>query len=356
MRRIFTSIVITAAFVVASFNSFGQDCAFSTTNPNPTPAFTATQNVTSGSFSSTNQTTIGTFRNGQNDDLSSPIYYYNSSQNTIYFKYHLASASNPNATINGYTITIVYGAANLTISCSGGAIGTISTTGADYYFSISNISFPASTNFRIKLNLDVAGGGSNRSVVATSFQANGQVASSGATLPVKFSNFEATPSNNSVSLKWMVAAEDNMNGYAIEKSTDGRNFSSIGFVSANGQSNYSFVDGKPSSTTYYRVKSLDVDGRYNYSTVALVKSGKSLIVLKAFPSPVISNLTIQHATATAGSNITISAEDGRVVKSVIPTTGTQQTEINLSSVRAGLYLVRYINADGEMETLKILKK
>jgi hypothetical protein len=159
-----------------------------------------------------------------------------------------------------------------------------------------------------------------------------------------------------VLLKWKVATEENLSGYTVEKSTDGRNFSKIGFVAANGVNNYSFTDTKSSATSYYRIKSVDVDGKYAYSTVAMVKSGKSLIVLKAFPSPIIRNLTIQHPTALAGSIITISAEDGRVMKSVVPAQGTQQTEIDLSTARSGLYLIRFTNSNGEAETLKVVKQ
>jgi len=123
-----------------------------------------------------------------------------------------------------------------------------------------------------------------------------------------------------------------------------------------GQSTYSFVDTKPSTISYYRIKSIDANGRYTYSSIALVKAGKSMIVLKAFPSPFTKNLSIQHATADPGSLITISAEDGRLIKSVAPITGTQQTDIDLSAAKAGLYLVRFKNGNGRTETLKILKQ
>lgn len=178
----------------------------------------------------------------------------------------------------------------------------------------------------------------------------------GASLPVKFQALEAIPFHNSVALKWSVGTEDNLSGYTVEKSTDGRNFSKIGFVGASGENNYSFVDTRPSATSYYRIQSMDVDGSYGYSTVAVVKAGKSMIVLKAFPSPVVTNLTVQHPTAKAGSIITIISEDGRLIKSIVPSAGTQQTHIDLSAAKAGFYLVRFTTGSGEVETLKVLKQ
>lgn len=175
-------------------------------------------------------------------------------------------------------------------------------------------------------------------------------------LPVKFSSLDARATNSSVSLKWNVATEENLSGYNVERSADGSSFSKIGFVKAEGNNSYSFVDSKPSSISYYRIKSVDIDGRYAYSTVALVKGGKSMIVLKAFPIPFIKNVSIQHPTAVAGSLITISSQDGRTIKSIVPAVGMQQTDVDLSLAKAGLYLVRFNNGNGEVETLKILKQ
>jgi Secretion system C-terminal sorting domain len=363
MRRIFTSLTAFACLVAISFNSFGQTCSVSTTNPNPTPAFGQTLAINSGNGFSTpatpasaHQTTLGTWDKGDADQLFSPIYYYNSSQSTIYFKYDLSLPSTGSVSPS-YTITIIYGANGAqSFTCSGtwGSVTPITNSSTTYYFSISGISMPASTNFRIVLSLATTN--SDKDIVGAAFQANAILATAGAALPVKFSTFEVTPSSTSVSLKWMVATEQNLSGYSVEKSADGRNFTNIGFVNAIGDDSYSFVDTKASATTYYRIKSVDVDGRFSYSTVAMVKAGKSIIVLKAFPMPVIKTVSIQHGTAAAGSLITISSEDGRMIKSVNPAVGTQQTDIDLSSAKAGLYLVRFTNASGEAETLKIVKQ
>jgi len=47
-------------------------------------------------------------------------------------------------------------------------------------------------------------------------------------LPVKFSSLDARTTNNAVSLNWVVATEDDLIGYEIEKSNDGRNYTEIG--------------------------------------------------------------------------------------------------------------------------------
>jgi hypothetical protein len=81
-----------------------------------------------------------------------------------------------------------------------------------------------------------------------------------------------------------------------------------------------------------------------------------MIILNAFPSPFVSSFSLDHGTATTGSLITISGQDGRAIKTIIPAVGSQRTPVDLSAAKAGMYLVRYKNGNGEVETLKILKQ
>jgi hypothetical protein len=106
---------------------------------------------------------------------------------------------------------------------------------------------------------------------------------------------------------------------------------------------------------YYRIQSVDVNGKYGYSTVIFVKNNQSLAIIKAFPVPAFRNLTIQHGSASAETIICISSADGRIINRVVPTPGTQQTQIELSSVKAGIYLVSYTNKK-ETSTIKIVKQ
>lgn len=368
MRRIFTSTIFVAALAVASFNSNAQACHASTSNPlSPaipgTPGFGATFSINASEGFSGNRTPITTWPEATaNTTLISPVFYYDNAQTATYFKIHLTPDGNNKAMdITSYSISVKYGAgAGVVQSCNsvpGNSITIPGTSaGTDLYFWIDGISIPAGTNFQITLTLTLGSStGTTHNEIASAYQSNG-VYRANAALPVKFQALDAKAVNSAVSLKWNVATEENLSGYSIERSTDGRNFSQISFVGASGQSDYSFVDSKPTTTAYYRIKSVDLNGRYGYSTVALVKSGKSTIVLKAFPSPVIKSVSIQHPTATAGTSISVSSADGRIMKTIVPATGMQQTEIDLSAAKAGLYLVRFNSGNGESETLKILKQ
>jgi hypothetical protein len=281
---------------------------------------------------------------------------YSTTQNSVTVGFNLLSTANGaggSTTVNSYSISVLYGSGPTTLTCSGGSFTVANTTATTYYFTISGITLPTA-NFRVSITFNLSNGA--KDINTSNFQSNATLAPAGAALPVKFQTFEATPSSNSISLKWMVATEENLSGYDIERSTDGKNFAKIGFVSANNQPSYTFVDSKSSATTYYRIRSVDLDGRYAFSTIALIKAGKSMIMLNAFPSPFTSSFNLDHGTATSGSLITISGQDGRAIKTIIPTVGSQRTPVDLSTAKAGMYLIRYKNSNGEVETLKILKQ
>jgi hypothetical protein len=204
--------------------------------------------------------------------------------------------------------------------------------------------------------MDIPAG--DRTIRANTLTTNAILGSADASipLPVKFSSFGAKAVLEGVDLNWMVGIEDQLKGYEVEKSTDEKNFSTISFVPASGQSSYSFMDAQPAAVTYYRIKSVDLDGKFGYSAIVSVKSGQTSVVLRAFPTPVRKDLTIQHNAATVSTRISISSIDGRLIQTIMPLTGSQQTTVDLSSARAGLYIVRFESGTGDVQTLKVMKQ
>lgn len=361
MRRIFTSTIFVAAFAVASFNSFGQ-CGGVIENFNNTGGSTAGFSGTTpagGSFGLNSNKLRFTVPNGGGSfTLTTRTFSLANGASTINYGFALAAPNN--ASISGTTVAVKYVNTSGTIttssasSVSGGAVTSGNNTDVCSTVATPGNMSTTSRSFQLIFTFSASGNGDPNFFTIDDYRTSSLF--SNAPLPVKFQSLDARQLNSAVALKWNVATEEDLSGYSIERSNDGRNFSQIAFVSASGQSDYSFVDSKPGSVSYYRIKSVDINGRYGYSTVALVKSGNSTIVVKAFPSPVIKNVSIQHPTAVAGNSIIISSADGRVIKTIIPAAGAQQTDVDLSSAKAGLYVVRFNGTNGESETLKILKQ
>jgi hypothetical protein len=355
MKSSFTLFAAILSLLCITNISFGQTCSMSTTDPNPSPAFSTAQTVDElNGFTSPDQSPVGKFPKGTTTTLESPVYFYTSAQSATYFKYNLATTTG-SSLITGYSITL-YCETLAPQTCSNTVSYPVTTSGTDFYFSISPLTaIPSNKYYRVVITLTLAGGG-NKDVFATSFQSNGRLAPAGTILPVKFSSFDVSTSGSTNNLVWNVGAEENLSGYEIERSADGRSFSRIAFINATGSSRYAYADPKISGNVYYRIKSVDVDGRFGYSAVVAIKNGETGVVLNAFPMPVLSDVTIQHEAATKGSLITISSVEGRTIKSITPAAGAQQTVINFSSLNKGVYMLRFTTQDGTVETLKLIRQ
>ena len=207
---------------------------------------------------------------------------------------------------------------------------------------------------RIELTTSTGVGLAGQTVTFDDFRTNGTVAN--APLPVTFVGFDAKKSSNGIQVTWKVAGEENVNHYEIERSEDGRSFTSISSVAIGKKDTYTYFDAGAGTTAYYRIKNVDNDGKFKYSNIARVTNGKSSIVITAFPQPVVNQLTVQHPAIGANGLLTLSSADGRIVSMIRPVAGTMQTFINTSVLQKGLYVLRLDDGNGNTETMKVIKQ
>lgn len=89
-------------------------------------------------------------------------------------------------------------------------------------------------------------------------------------------SFEVQTSEKWVSLKWMAAADAGFNHYEVERSFDGQSYKTVGLVmdgfdAANAQKAFQFRDKKSDcqgqTQVYYRMKQVNKDGSFTYSSV-----------------------------------------------------------------------------------------
>jgi hypothetical protein len=186
---------------------------------------------------------------------------------------------------------------------------------------------------------------------------NFTLSASAAPLPVTFFGFVTKENaDGSTKLLWNVGEEVNVNNYSVERSIDGRTFTSIGTVDASGKTVYSFDDSQPiKGTVYYRVKNNDLDGQSKYTGVIKL-SGIRASKLQLYPQPATSQAFLQHEKAPAKAIISILTMDGRVVKQIKAAANTFQTQLNIGELGAGIYFVKYDDNQGDVQTLKLIKK
>lgn len=178
-------------------------------------------------------------------------------------------------------------------------------------------------------------------------------------LPVEFARFDGSFQNGSVELEWATASELNSDVFVVERSENGTRFSEIGKVDAAGESDdlleYSFTDANPiSGAAYYRLREIDLDGTEMFSDIILVRSSDKEVTVEVFPNPTAESITIRGAEDfTTGTTIDFYAADGRLVKTVVPTIGTQ-IQVDLSDLTTGMYLIRIGNGRSQ-QTMTIQK-
>ena len=94
-------------------------------------------------------------------------------------------------------------------------------------------------------------------------------------LPVTFLYVQAQNILNGIECNWASSFEANNQKFAVERSADGIFFEGIGEVkgalNAMEIKRYSYIDTKPLiGANYYRIKQIDLDGKYSYSSIVKV--------------------------------------------------------------------------------------
>ena len=141
-------------------------------------------------------------------------------------------------------------------------------------------------------------------------------------LPVDFISIAAAKSSTGVQVSWKVAGERGIANYSIERSSDARNFSSVGTVTATGSGyvdkdiTYSWKDvASLNSIQYYRIKSNGVNKEAKYSPIIKVATGSIKSSISVLTNPVKGySLNLQLNGVSKGRyEVNLSTIDGKQI-------------------------------------------
>lgn len=138
----------------------------------------------------------------------------------------------------------------------------------------------------------------------------------GTVLPVSWLSFKVEPSNDAAVLKWQTASETNTQSFFVQRSSNGVTWSdlaSLNAIGGNTQINtYSYRDKQPlPGMNYYRIKTLDVDGKTGYSIINKISFLPNQNLFRVINNPSTNNyISIQVYKET---NMALYNSDGIVL-------------------------------------------
>ncbi len=164
--------------------------------------------------------------------------------------------------------------------------------------------------------------------------------------PVDWLSFSAKPADGDVLLDWATATESNNSHFVVEWSTDGRQFQALEQVVGAGFSNatqyYSTRHRNPvNGLNYYRIKQVDFDGTFSYSTIRSVQFGGDDAGISVFPNPAQNDLQlILSNSIPENAEIEIIDALGRIQQTQILPGNTPQARVDVQELPTGVYWLR----------------
>jgi len=170
------------------------------------------------------------------------------------------------------------------------------------------------------------------------------------TLPIDLMDFTAKINDCQVSLEWVTAKEDNFSHFEVIRldatSSERWIIGEVGGRYSNGGVYTLIDDSKLSSGKYYyQLKSIDLDGSFEYSDLVSVSIDCGVSTITVIPNPVkiLEEITISFSSQNETETIEIFNTNGKKVKSltqVITAGQKQQVSINLDGLAPSIYFIR----------------
>lgn len=194
------------------------------------------------------------------------------------------------------------------------------------------------------------------------------MSNSGGALPVKLIYVRAEPmGKHRIRVSWATSLEINNDGFEVHRSTDGVNFTKIGWVDGHDNSTitnyYSFEDrgAELGVTYYYRLKQIDNDLKFEYSQVVQAKlGGEEVGGFSLYPNPTANDVFLNVSNPAGDITVRIYDTKGqRVFENIftVEADGVDQT-VNIKASAAmppGTYVITASTNDRDFSSKFVLQ-
>lgn len=177
-------------------------------------------------------------------------------------------------------------------------------------------------------------------------------------LPLRWSYITATRENKAARIEWQTLNETQTSFFTIERSIDGLHWIKIGSAisAANTPSShqYQFYDSTVSTRkTFYRIKQVDQDGQFTYSTVVQVEAIQNQLAITLYPNPASHQIFIQSAGDPL-KTIRLYDSNGQLIKTAIILSATTY-QLSLEAVPKSSYFIQAQCTDDTIVHLSFIK-
>jgi hypothetical protein len=173
-------------------------------------------------------------------------------------------------------------------------------------------------------------------------------------LGVDLISFQPTVVEDKVLLNWRTLREENNSYYEVQHSSNGNSWKAIGKVQSkavNGNStgiiDYNFTHDTPvAGLNYYRLKQVDIDGVYSFSSIAQIVMQKSTIYI--YPNPANEQLHVSGIDKS-GQVLVYNLQGQLQMKAKVD---RGSASISLAHLPSGTYYLQLLQENGSTTTHK----
>lgn len=189
----------------------------------------------------------------------------------------------------------------------------------------------------------------------------GAVLTAALVVPVELQSFVAEAVDQQAYLRFTTATEQNSSHFLIQRSGDGRAFSTIGKVDSKGDSqrevDYLFIDEYPlPGISYYRLHQFDFDGTNEYfGPVAVRFEGKDMYEPQIWPVPAQDVLQIDFLDSDQEWTVQLYNVAGQLLLERLITDKSTRTTLDVQQLPAGTYILRSVSRS-QQYSQKFIKK
>ena len=184
-------------------------------------------------------------------------------------------------------------------------------------------------------------------------------------LPLELLEFKGHIVEGNGLLNWKTDNESNTSSFVIERSTDGRGYTSLGSVAAfnsPGMHYYEFTDVNIASlgapVIHYRLKQTDIDGRFTYSTIVTLAINAKINFVNLYPNPVKNKINLTfNVPQKERLQWQLTDNTGRKVKSGVYdlSAGSTAVTIDVPTLHSGIYFIQ-LNGSALRQVIKVVKQ